>query len=755
MTSKSSNVFAIHEHPLFKINSVYNYIRSSDVILTCGVCKERILENTTLYICDEYCDFSVHINCAEIIPDTSEIATEGGDKLIHEHPMQFLMNIPQNRSFPCSECGGSCKDKVYGCMRCCYFIHPGCRPVQTGGAVQHDGWCHPCDLIGYMVHMRKKKNDQTTILVSCNVCGRRGERGSVIFHCNKCNFNIHSECINISPATPSNIKVVPDSTEYFSHEHPLILYNINIPTNHRVECRICGKYCSNSVYGCLPCAFFLHPSCAELKLPQKIYHPFHLYHPLFLLEQTGSPAKCNACRKDTRAIAYICQHDNCSFFLDIICGKVRLPAIKYEAHSHLLHFRERTDDQLKCNACDKTCESSIFSCLYCDWNLHYTCGPLPSSITYKFHEDSLVLTNALAEHEDEMDDEFYCDVCEKQRDPLLPSYQCTDHCNVVAEIGCVISEVISLLKGDRGDHLELRDPFGQLGKLIMPPKNTIEDQMMQNKEEQSEPTLRLSEILKSLNEDEKKELRKVLEARKIRETFSAEERFFNDPEKDNVLRFSDKDYTQFIKFLDRGTDISIELRDGGAKVIFRSLDQKLPYVYFALEEEVVNVGDHYKAGRTFAHILRQLLSKHGDISATSTLSPNVKVFFLNMLCGCIYSMRNTKVVDITTDLLLIWWTILRTCQVAAFEVQSVFDHLKRVAHAFFGLYVGKQAAKVERDIAKLNRDIAKLNRDLEELQRNHDLIASSRKPDSVKECLREASVLKQGKAITERLWELI
>ncbi|KAF5450702.1 hypothetical protein F2P56_031031 [Juglans regia] len=749
--SQFPRLYTFHEHPLFGYRHEYFPGRITPPLpppkgtwKTCGVCKE--VSNGTPYSKCHNCDFWIHSDCGGIGPNTFEIATEGGDKLIHEHPMQFLQYIPRGRSFPCSECGGSCIYRdVYGCIRCCYFIHPGCRPVQTGGVVQHD-WCHPCDLIGYMVHKRNKNNDQST-LVSCNVCGRRGERGSVIFHCSKCNFNIHSECINISPATPSNIKVVSDSTEYYCHEHPLTLYNLNIPTD-RVECSVCGKYCSNSAYGCLPCAFFLHPSCAELKLPQKIYHPFHLYHPLFLLEHRGSPAKCNACRKDTRAIAYICKHDNCSFSLDIICGEVRLPAIEYEAHSHLLHFRERTDhDKLKCNACDKTCESSIFSCLYCDWNLHYTCGPLPISITYKYDEDSLedslVVTNALAEHEDEMDDEFYCDVCEKQRDPLLPTYQCTDHCNFVAEVGCVISEVISLLRGDRGDHVELRDPFGQHGKLIMPPKNTIEDQMKQNKEDQSEPTLRLSKILKSLNEDESKELTRVLEARKIRETFSAEERFFNDPEKDNVLRFSDKDYTQFIKFLDRGIEISIDqLRDGsGSEVLFRSLDQKPPYVYFALEEEVVNVGDHYKAARTFAHILRQLISKHGDISAASTLSPNVKLFFLNMLCGCIYSMRNTKVVDITTDLLLIWWTILRTCQVAGFEVQSVFDHLKRVADAFFGLYVGKQADKVERDLA--------------ELKRKHDCIAFSTKRDLVDECLREASVLKQGKAITERLWELI
>ncbi|KAG6714671.1 hypothetical protein I3842_05G213800 [Carya illinoinensis] len=910
--------------------------------------------------------------------DTEERVTEGGDKLIHPHPMQFLENIPEDSK--CRECGKSCGNKVYGCLQCRYFIHPSCHPVQKLEK-EVQSLCHPCLLIGYVVRPSMSSFITQETMVCCNICGQRPKRGGVIFHCNECDFNLDPECIDVSPASPSNIKTVPDeelqsSTKYFSHEHSLILYN-NIPRD-RVECCVCGKYCSNNAYSCLPCAFFLDPSCAELKLPQKIqhfyhsypltlyikpevgfrkddywqtsacrvchqkfpakagyygcrrcdfvididctllpaslaagsssqrmlhtifhehplslsqeendvrvncfvcgkgcnsssstyscgrstcrdiyidkscielppkiYHPFHLYHPLFLLKLEGRHAKCNACRKDIGegAFAYSCHVDidNCSFLLDIICGGVIVPAIKYEAHSHLLHFRERTDDLLKCNACDRTCESSIFNCLYCDWNIHYTCGPLPHSITHKCHEHPLVLTNALAEHEDEMDDEFYCDVCEKQRDQLLPSYQCTGS-NFVAEIGCVISEVISLLRGDHGDHVELRDPFeqlgklimppkntiedqmmqnkeeqseptlslskilkslnedesmelrralrvreirktllkgdhgelrdpfGQLGKLIMPPKNTIEDQIMQNKEEQSEPTLSLSEILKSLNEDVSMELRRVLEAREIRQTVNAEEKFFNDdPGEDNILQFFDKDYREFINFLAQGAEIFVQFWDerlnsyygrgpaahpysGRVEVFLWSSDAKSHNDYFALEEEVVNVGEHHKAARTFAPILRSLLSKHGDISAASKLSPNVKIFFVNMLCGCINSMRNAKVVDITRDLLLLWWTSLKTCQKAGFKIQSVFDHLKRVADAFFGLYIGKQADKVDRDIAELAKDIAKLSEDVEELKRKRDSIVSSRKRDFVDKCLRQASFLKKGKAITERSW---
>ncbi len=54
-------------------------------------------------------------------------------------------------------------------------------------------------------------------------------------------------------------------------------------------------------------------------------------------------------------------------------------------------------------------------------------------------------------------------------------------------------------------------------------------------------------------------------------------------------------------------------------------------------------------------------------------------------------MINTKVVDITQDLLL----------------KFAFDHLKRVAHAYFGLHIRK---KVDNARDKINRDIQILKR---------------------------------------------
>ena len=53
-------------------------------------------------------------------------------------------------------------------------------------------------------------------------------------------------------------------------------------------------------------------------------------------------------------------------------------------------------------------------------------------------------------------------------------------------------------------------------------------------------------------------------------------------------------------------------------------------------------------------------------------------------------MINTKVVDITEDLLLNWWTSLRILHFAEFNIQFAFDHLKRVVQAYLGLCVRKE-----------------------------------------------------------------
>lgn len=121
-----------------------------------------------------------------------------------------------------------------------------------------------------------------------------------------------------------------------------------------------------------------------------------------------------------------------------------------------------------------------------------------------------------------------------------------------------------------------------------------------------------------------------------------------DSEFEYFLLFN-KNYTQVMKFLDRGAKIPTP---------FKSVEVPKVNFEWAPIEEVVSVGD-YMIIQRLAPILEPLLSKHGDISAMSSLRPRVRMYLYNMLCESIYSMINTKVEDITKDLLLKGWTTLR------------------------------------------------------------------------------------------------
>jgi hypothetical protein len=213
----------------------------------------------------------------------------------------------------------------------------------------------------------------------------------------------------------------------------------------------------------------------------------------------------------------------------------------------------------------------------------------------------------------------------------------------------------------------LRNPLGQFGKVI-----TSEDaakEMMQKKyEKQPQTTLSWKYFLSTLSIIEEISLWKMIRGKTTAKKIKAYDH-------DEIIMFSDKAYTQFIEFLN----------------YYEVSHNMFPYdwnVGSHIKEEVINVGD-YMTTRKLAPILNHLLSNHGNIGAESMFSPKVKSIYFFMLCECIDRMRNIKVVDITDDILLNWWRCLETLQLAGFKIEFAFDHLKRVTHAYFGLYVEK------------------------------------------------------------------
>jgi len=414
---------------------------------SCCACHSNQREGLVLR-CHK-CDFNIDLDCASINKDERLRM-----RSTHQHPLMRFINVPKD-SILCRYCGKYCSEPTYACFPCSLFLHPSCYDPNFPPEIKH--FYHKCPLSLYTYYP-----DQSHRCI-CRACYQPLQPGTFCYGCSRCGFDMHQDCTFWAPTGKS-------SQQHFLHGHPLMPRMVkdgDQTHDTSVNCNACGKRCTNiPTYACF------HPSCKKvyicktcLELPEEICHPFHPYHTLTLRQQYRPDLRqidwtapipgsiCNACRKDTNIVVYICQSDNnCNFRLHVGCSET-WAAIQYEGHNHLLHVKEINieDGHELLKNCSTACPNSIvpnsyaFSCLNCEtFNLHLTCGPIPHTIKYKCHIDQLMLTHSLATYEDETEDEFYCDACEGERDPLLPIYQCVE-CKFASHVQCVISEVIKLI----------------------------------------------------------------------------------------------------------------------------------------------------------------------------------------------------------------------------------------------------------------------------------------------------------------------
>ncbi|KAJ4712691.1 putative Fiber protein Fb17 [Melia azedarach] len=156
-----------------------------------------------------------------------------------------------------------------------------------------------------------------------------------------------------------------------------------------------------------------------------------------------------------------------------------------------------------------------------------------------------------------------------------------------------------------------------------------------------------------------------------------------------------------------------------------------------VEAEVVNVGD-YIIVPNLVPILKNLLDKYGDISGYCTLTQNLKTYPLSVFCSTVESMSSTKVMDITNELMLTWWCSLEFVRKVGFEIDFVFDHLKRIVHARYGTDIEnyksspvyklhEQMAQLSKEIDELGAEINKRREKMDELRKQTaDIISSNR-----------------------------
>ncbi|CAL5361400.1 unnamed protein product [Camellia sinensis] len=425
-------------------------------------------------------------------------------------------------------------------------------------------------------------------------------------------------------ATENNEEDDPD--HQFTHSNPLILchnkYEFPIP------CHVCELPLGDYVYLCPTCHVSIHTSCAQM--PREIKHPFHPPHPLTLVVNDRNCGPCEGCFSNLTFKRFRFECSRCEFYLDVGCALSKPNTMMSKIHHHPLAFFNKPIIKLNCNTCGQRCHTPLFRCTWCKLNLHVHCiSTLPLAVKSRFHRHPLTLTNSpIKDHPDENDyAEFYCDDCEKERELNQPSYYCRE-CHYVAHPLCVASEIMCILEEEW----------------------TEEESHKCASEVEEPPSPVLKEFLCSLKGDETKEAQDVFEE----------------------YRRDSRGYIVDIPRKDQYLGSMAKNRARVTTQIMKMLVSK-------------NEVNNYMILENLAPILEALLGKHGDFIGRSGLSRKVKMLYIMTVCDAVHSMCNTKVVDVTANLLVSWCHSFMLGQHAGFEIEFAFDRLRGVARAHFAL----------------------------------------------------------------------
>ncbi|XP_071736104.1 uncharacterized protein [Rutidosis leptorrhynchoides] len=116
---------------------------------------------------------------------------------------------------------------------------------------------------------------------------------------------------------PPFLQLTPDLVQHFSHPHNLIMHQL--PETIEVNCSGCNSSCTQTVFVCWQCNFFLHEQC--YRATRSLKHPLHPLHPLSLIPFPTYPSNsfyCNSCNIIGTGFSYSCA--NCEFDLHVQCA---------------------------------------------------------------------------------------------------------------------------------------------------------------------------------------------------------------------------------------------------------------------------------------------------------------------------------------------------------------------------------------------------------------------------------------------------
>jgi hypothetical protein len=425
----------IQHHPLHPNHTLLLKAPSKNFRF-CDACL-KFCERFFAYDCNS-CNFVLDIECASIWPAKLDAC--------HQHE---FVPIFQQIQFTCKLCGEDCStaaQPAHVCRICQHLAHTLCAVKPRTIKISADR--HLLTLIYSLGQVIMKEHDD----VFCKLCYKKVNLKYAGYYCQQCDFVSHLECVckNIcfpSETLDSSIDLIEDIDfeeveegdvlQRFYHEHNLIISRNEVEVHHHKLCEGCMQSISAPFYSCEQCNYILHSSCA--RLPLKKRHPSHPH--ALTLSARGNDIDgivyCDSCGGYSHGFAYTCH--GCNYRLDIRCCSIS-KSFKHEVHQHSLNHAISSDEN--CNACDgwnkcRGCNRShngLFVCTKCRFALGFECATLPFKAKYEYRSHLLSLTHITAENDDF--EEYYCLICEEERNPNHWFYCCVE-CNFAAHPQCI------------------------------------------------------------------------------------------------------------------------------------------------------------------------------------------------------------------------------------------------------------------------------------------------------------------------------
>ncbi|XWS07802.1 hypothetical protein CRYUN_Cryun41cG0022100 [Craigia yunnanensis] len=240
------------------------------------------------YHCSE-CNFFLHKSCAEL-PWKKKL-------WFHQH-QTYPHTLITDCIFRCGVCNFECSGFAYKCDNpACRYSCLRCALVDSETSQGHE----------HLLWFLEGKEAE------CNACG---EKSTVEYWCNDCNFVVHDKCLKL-----------PQIALHKCDEHPLKLtYHDDNDYVQYHYCDICEKSRNPNhwFYHCAICDTTVHPKCVLgkytfIKPGSRYNEGDHPHRPLIFVQKGYS--ECHKCGKPCLDLALECAKTGCKYIVHWKCIK--------------------------------------------------------------------------------------------------------------------------------------------------------------------------------------------------------------------------------------------------------------------------------------------------------------------------------------------------------------------------------------------------------------------------------------------------